>query len=97
VDKRTSLGKIDADGAEQLVLAKNQAERQPNLNRKIAQGYLAGADSGINTRTCRQAYDSFRASAQVGVRVLHECVGACLALERNFGLTRGLVSRILRA
>jgi integrase len=53
--KRTSLGKVDRDTAEQIVLAKNQALRQPTLNLQIAKAYLAGSDSGVASRTWGQA------------------------------------------
>lgn len=53
--KRSSLGKVDRDAAEQIVLAKNQAVRQPTLNLHIAKAYLAGSDSGVATRTWGQA------------------------------------------
>ena len=33
--KRTSLGTADRDAAEQILFAKNQAERQPRLKRKF--------------------------------------------------------------
>lgn len=56
--KRTSLGKVDADGAKQIVLAKNQALRQPTLNLQIAKAYLAGSDNGVNTRTWRHAIET---------------------------------------
>jgi integrase len=49
--KRTSLKTNNEDEAQQIVDAKNQAERQPALNLQIARAYLAGSDSGINTRT----------------------------------------------
>src|SRR5262245_35696231 len=52
---RTSLGTSDVDEAEQIVTAKNQALRQPALNLQLAKAYLAGIDSGINTRTWRHA------------------------------------------
>jgi len=48
---RTSLGKISADEAEQIVQHKNTALRQPMLNLQIARAYLAGSDSGVTTRT----------------------------------------------
>ncbi len=48
---RTSLGKISADEAEQIVQHKNIAQRQPMLNLQIAKAYLAGTDSGVTTRT----------------------------------------------
>jgi hypothetical protein len=49
--KRTSLHTSNEDEAQQIVDAKNQAERQPVLNLQIARAYLAGSDNGINTRT----------------------------------------------
>jgi len=48
---RTSLGKISADEAEQIVQHKNTAVHQPMLNLQIARAYLAGSDSGVTTRT----------------------------------------------
>ena len=48
---RTSLGKISADEAEQIVQHKNTAVRQPMLNLQIARAYLGGSDSGVTTRT----------------------------------------------
>jgi hypothetical protein len=53
--KRTSLGTHDEEEAQQIVEAKNQALRQPVLILQIAKAYLAGTDSGINTRTWRDA------------------------------------------
>jgi hypothetical protein len=44
--KRFSLKTKDRDAAEQIVAAKNQAIRQPNLNRQIAKAYLSGTDAG---------------------------------------------------
>ena len=45
----------DEDEAQQIVNAKNQAERQPVLNLQIARAYLAGSDTGITTRTWADA------------------------------------------
>ncbi len=53
--KRTSLHTSNEDEAQQIVDAKNQAERQPVLNLQIARAYLAGSDNGINTRTWADA------------------------------------------
>lgn len=53
--KRTSLETNDEDAAEQIVLARNQAERQPMLNLQIARAYLMGADKNIASRTWRDA------------------------------------------
>jgi integrase len=55
--KRRSLGAADRDAAEQIVAAQNQAQRQPSLNLQIARAYLAGSDSGVATRTWREALE----------------------------------------
>jgi integrase len=59
--KRTSLGKVSADEAQQIVAAKNQAERQPMLNREIAKAYLHGTDSGLKMRTWQDAIQNLTA------------------------------------
>lgn len=56
--KRTSLNTSDRDAAEQIVLAKNQALRQPALNLSIAKAYIAGSDCGVATRTWQEALES---------------------------------------
>ncbi len=56
--KRTSLNTTDKDEAQQIIAAKNQAERQPVLNLHIAKAYLAGTDNGIATRSWQQALDA---------------------------------------
>ena len=56
--QRCSLKTKDRDVAEQIVLAKNQALRQPALNLQIAKAYLAGTDNGVNTRTWLNAIES---------------------------------------
>ncbi len=60
--KRTSLKTTDADEAQQIIEAKNQAERQPVLNLQIAKAYLAGTDNGVATRTWQNAIDALIAS-----------------------------------
>ena len=60
--KRASLGGADRETAEQIVLAKDQALRQPALNLQIAKAYLAGSDSGAATRTWAQALESLVAA-----------------------------------
>ena len=60
--ERTSLHTNDADAARQIVMAKNQAERQPVLNLQIAKAYLAGTDSGITTRTWGHALEALTAT-----------------------------------
>ena len=56
--KRLSLQTRCHDEAEQIVLAKNQALRQPALNLQIAKAYLVGTDSGVTTRTWKSAVGS---------------------------------------
>ena len=62
--KRTSLGTANPDEAQQIIEAKNQAERQPVLNLQIAKAYLAGTDSGLTTRTWQQAMETLTESKQ---------------------------------
>ena len=52
-NKRTSLHTANKDEAEQILEAKNIAERQPMLNLQIAKAYIAGTDSGVTARTWR--------------------------------------------
>src|SRR5687768_12353980 len=56
--KRSSLQTKDRDAAEQIVLARNQALRNPALNLQIAKAYLAGSDAGVATRTWQTAMDA---------------------------------------
>jgi integrase len=56
--KRWSLQTSSRDEAEQVLQAKNQAERQPVINLQIARAYLAASDSGITTRTWQNAMDA---------------------------------------
>jgi hypothetical protein len=56
--KRTSLQTTNKEAAQQIIEAKNQAERQPVLNLQIAKAYLAGTDNGIASRTWQQALES---------------------------------------
>jgi len=49
--KRASLGACSRAEAEQIVLAKNQALRQPALNLHIVRAYLGGSDEGVATCT----------------------------------------------
>jgi hypothetical protein len=53
--KRSSLGAVTEDEARQIVEAKYQARRQPQLNLHIARAHLVGTDSGIATRTWQDA------------------------------------------
>ncbi|MBE0540190.1 MAG: hypothetical protein IH623_02285 [Verrucomicrobia bacterium] len=62
--RRFSLGTTDRDAATQIVLARNQALRQPGLNLQIAKAHLAGSDSGVATRAWQHAMDAIVASTQ---------------------------------
>jgi len=62
--KRNSLGAASEDAARQIVEAKNNAERRPVLNLRIAKAYLAGSDNGMNTRTWQQAIASLTDTKQ---------------------------------
>lgn len=62
--KRISLHTGDEDAAQQIIDAKNQAERQPLINLQLAKAYLAGADGGMTTRTWRDALDQLIATKQ---------------------------------
>jgi integrase len=55
--KRTSLQTSDQAEAARLVHAKNEAERQPMLNRHMARAYLAGTHAETATRTWRHAIE----------------------------------------
>lgn len=50
-NKRTSLNTKDEAVAERLVHAKNEAERQPQINRKMGLVYLSATDPEMVTRT----------------------------------------------
>jgi integrase len=53
--KRESLKSDNANDAERILHARNEAQHQPALNLHIAKAYLAGTDSGITTRTWQDA------------------------------------------
>jgi hypothetical protein len=62
--KRVSLGTADEDEAQQIIEAKNTAERQPVLNLQIAKAYLASSDSGMRTRTWQDAVEALTVMKQ---------------------------------
>jgi len=64
--KRSSLKSADAHAAQQIVNARNEAERQPALNLQLAKAYLAGTDSGITKRTWGDALEALTATKQDG-------------------------------
>lgn len=55
--KRTSLFTKDLAEAERLVHAKNEADRQPQLNRRMGMVYLSATDPDVATRTWRFVLD----------------------------------------
>jgi len=56
--KQESTGTRNRAEATALLNARNEAVRQPQLNRQIAKAYLAGTDSGISTRTWQDAFNA---------------------------------------
>jgi hypothetical protein len=52
-----SLRTRDADEAERLVIARNEAQRQPAINLQIARAYLSAADPGSVSRTWQFVMD----------------------------------------
>jgi len=82
--KRTSLHTSDKDEALQIILAKNQAQRQPVLNLQIAKAYLAGTDSGVSTRTWQQAFEALIASKRGGNQIRWQTA----AKDKAFDLIR---------
>jgi hypothetical protein len=55
--KRTSLRTGSEDEAHQLVEARNQAQRQPEINLQIAKAYMAAADESFVNRTWQEVMD----------------------------------------
>ena len=82
--KRTSLHTSDKDEALQIILAKNQAQRQPVLNLQIAKAYLAGTDSGVSTRIWQQAFEALIASKRGGNQIRWQTA----AKDKAFDLIR---------
>ena len=66
--KRFSLKTKDRDAAEQIIAAKNQAIRQPTLNRQIAKAYLSGTDAGMSSRTWQTALEAMVERKQSSTR-----------------------------
>ncbi len=64
--KRISLGKASEDEAQQIIDAKNQAERQPMLNLQIAKAYLSGTDAETSSRTWAKALEFHTLSKKDG-------------------------------
>jgi len=79
--KRSSLATSDRDAAEQIVLAKNQAIRQPTLNLQIARAYMAGSDSGVASRTWQNALDAVIAAKRGSTRLRWQRAAADPAMD----------------
>lgn len=62
--KRTSLGKLTADEAQEVVNAKNHAKRQPMLNLQLSKAYLSATDAETSSRTWAQALDTLTHTKQ---------------------------------
>jgi hypothetical protein len=60
--QQTSLRTKDIGEAQTLLNARNESVRQPVLNLQIARTYLAASDSGVATRTWKQALDALIAT-----------------------------------
>jgi hypothetical protein len=56
--KRESLGTQDANDAAQILLAKNQAVRQPALNLQMAKAFLSASDDELGKRTWQHAINA---------------------------------------
>src|SRR5688572_29725598 len=56
--KRESLGTKDRDEAERLLQARNDADRQPQMNMQLAQVYLRHSDSALSKRTWQHVMDT---------------------------------------
>jgi hypothetical protein len=50
--KRVSLQTADEESAQQLVDARNNSARQPEMNLQLAQVYLRHGDPALSARTC---------------------------------------------
>src|ERR1019366_1602945 len=51
---RVSLETKDKSAATKIIAAKNEALRNPQINRKLGMAYLAGADPKLVTRTWKE-------------------------------------------
>jgi len=67
--RRESLGTKDSDEATQLVLAKNQAVRQPALNLQMAKVFLSASDDDLGKRNWQQALDTLVEAKQGSTKV----------------------------
>jgi integrase len=85
--KRESLKTPNTDDAQQIVHARNEAERQPIINKHIAKAYLVASDSAISTRTWQNAFDTIIASKKGETQARWQRA----AKEKPFGLIRNCV------
>jgi integrase len=83
--RRFSLGTANEEEASQIVLAKNQALRQPELNLRIAQAYLAGADPHMTKRTWAELMAEYARTKSEKNRLRYERA----IKEKAFDLIRG--------
>ena len=100
--KRTSLNTTSKDEARQLIEARNNAERQPVLNLQIAKAYLAGTDSGIKTRTWKDAIEALTntkqgANKERWLRVVKDRALAPLLLKVIIETQGELLLRVLQS
>ena len=63
---RKSLKTADKEEAEKLLHAKNEAARNPHLNQRMAQTYLAGSDPQALSRTWQDVLDAIISSKDEG-------------------------------
>jgi hypothetical protein len=74
----------DEDKAQQMVEAKNPAERQLEINLQIAKAYLAAADSNFIRRTWREVMAEFIKTKGGSNRTRSECA----VLDKSFDSIR---------
>ncbi|HWY29357.1 MAG TPA: hypothetical protein VNX46_01300 [Candidatus Acidoferrum sp.] len=79
--KRFSLKTQTRREAEEILFAKNQAMRQPTLNRQIAKAYLSGIDPGTSTRTWQTAMEAMIERKHGPTRDRWECAIRNKALD----------------
>lgn len=57
--RQGSLKTKDRSQAAKLLAAKNETDRQPNLNRELGRVYMKAADPALTTRTWQQVIDAY--------------------------------------
>ena len=66
--KRESLATKDADEADQILAARNQAHRRPEVSFQIAKAYLSAADPLISSRTWQHVMDEATKTKTAGTK-----------------------------